>query len=87
VPAIFAVGTPKNEELTPENPVTRRFDDYMRNGYHKPADQYDAATWDLSGVEQDVRVYFETGWRLAEDTRFPNWRYGNMFRALRDAMR
>ncbi|MGH7726688.1 MAG: M28 family peptidase [Candidatus Eiseniibacteriota bacterium] len=86
VPALFAVGGPRNEELTPESPLYERFADYMANGYHKPGDEYDAATWDLAGVEGDVRAYFETGFRLADDDRFPNWRYGNEFRALRDRM-
>ena len=63
-----------------------RFDDYLANGYHKPGDEYDAGTWDLTGIEEDVRILFETGWRLADDSRFPNWRYGNEFRPLRDRM-
>ncbi len=58
----------------------------MNNGYHKVGDEYDAATWDMRGIEEDVRVLFETGYRIADDTRFPNWRWGSEFRAKRDAM-
>ena len=87
VPALFAVGNPRPEESPDGSPMAQRFADYLANGYHKVGDEYDAATWDLRGVEQDVRIYFETGWRLAEDVRFPNWRFGNEFRALRDRMR
>ena len=40
----------------------------------------------MQGIEGDVRIFFETGWRLVRDTRFPNWYYGNEFRPVRDAM-
>jgi hypothetical protein len=33
-----------------------------------------------------VRIYFETGWRIADSASFPNWHAGNEFRALRDRM-
>lgn len=88
VPAVFAVGGPRTEELEDEsNPVLARFTDYVTNGYHKPADEYDAETWDMAGIEGDARVFFETGWRIAQQGPLPNWRAGNEFRALRDAMR
>lgn len=87
VPALFAVGNPRAEDATDDSPVGKRFADYMVNGYHKVGDEYDAATWDLAGVEGDARVYFETGWRVAQTRRFPNWRYGNEFRTARDSMR
>jgi len=86
VPALFAVGGPRNEELVEGNPVLDKFMNYLSNGYHKVTDEYDAATWDLAGIEEDVRALFETGWRIAGDTRYPNWTYGNEFRPLRDRM-
>lgn len=86
VPALFSVGGPGPDEPE-DSALNQRFADYIQHGYHKPADEYDAATWDLSGVEGDTRVYFETGRRIAEDSQFPNWRYGTEFRRLRDAMR
>jgi Zn-dependent M28 family amino/carboxypeptidase len=87
VPAVFAVGNPTDADLAADTTISGRFTWYMQGGYHKPADEYDAATWKMDGIEGDVRVYFEMDYRLAQDTRFPNWRYGNQFRALRDAMR
>lgn len=87
VPALFAVGGPPHASLTDENPIAQRFADYLSNGYHKPNDAYDPATWDMRGIEEDARIYFEVGWRLAQDRRFPNWNYGNEFRVLRDRMR
>jgi Zn-dependent M28 family amino/carboxypeptidase len=86
VPAVFAVGNPLEEEMAPGTALSKRVTDYMNNGYHKVGDEYDAATWDMRGIEEDVRVLFETGYRIADDTRFPNWRWGSEFRAKRDAM-
>lgn len=87
VPAVFAVGNPRLDvELPDDHPMAVKFNAYMVSGYHKVGDEYDPSTWDMTGIEQDVRTFFETGWRLAEDTRFPNWRYGNEFRPLRDEM-
>ena len=88
VPAIFAVGGPRDTgTLDQTDPVIARFVDYVTTKYHKVADEYDAKTWDLAGVEGDVRVYFEAGLAIANDTRFPNWLAGNEFRKLREAMR
>jgi Zn-dependent M28 family amino/carboxypeptidase len=85
VPAIFSVGGPLSTEPE-DSAVNRALMDYVQNKYHKPTDEYDAATWDLRGVEEDVRVYFEAGLQLANETRFPNWQYETEFRLLRDRM-
>jgi Zn-dependent M28 family amino/carboxypeptidase len=86
VPAVFCVGGPAPDEPE-DSPVNQKMAEYGRTKYHKVTDEYDAATWDLTGVEEDARVYFEAGWNVADDVRFPNWYYGNEFRLLRDAMR
>ncbi len=60
-------------------------DAYTSERYHKPSDEYDPA-WDLSGAVDDARLLFRIGYRLANETAFPNWREGTEFRATRDAM-
>lgn len=62
-----------------------RHDEFTAERYHKPSDEYDPS-WDLSGGVQDLRLLFTVGYRLAIGTTFPNWREGNEFRTLRDAM-
>ncbi|MFQ5747349.1 MAG: M28 family metallopeptidase [Gemmatimonadota bacterium] len=62
-----------------------RRDEYTAERYHKPSDEYDES-WDLRGGVEDLRLLFTVGYRLATGTAFPNWREGNEFRALRDAM-
>ena len=51
-----------------------------------PADEYDAG-WDVSGTLQDLALYYDVGLGLANSSRWPNWRVGTEFRALRDASR
>jgi Zn-dependent M28 family amino/carboxypeptidase len=59
---------------------------YTDEAYHKPADEY-ADTWDLTGIESDVKVDYELVNRLANSAEWPNWYDGNEFKALRDAQR
>lgn len=53
--------------------------------YHKPGDEYDASTWDLTGTIDDLRLLFHVGFQLANESRFPNWYEGNAFKEKRDA--
>ena len=61
-----------------------RRDEYTAKRYHKPTDEYDPE-WDLSGAVNDLRILFDIGFRLSNETTFPNWRVGNEFRARREA--
>jgi Zn-dependent M28 family amino/carboxypeptidase len=61
--------------------------DYTDNRYHKPGDQYDAATWKLDGIVQDVETAYAVGEALANGGQWPNWNAGNPFKAARDKMR
>lgn len=61
-------------------------DRWVQEHYHKPSDEYDPQTWDLSGAIDDIRLLFRVGYRLSMEDRFPNWKPGNEFRALRDKM-
>jgi hypothetical protein len=58
--------------------------EYLRDAYHKPADEYDP-NWDLRGVQQDLWLYYQVGHELAHGNAWPNWRDGNEFRGIRDA--
>jgi Zn-dependent M28 family amino/carboxypeptidase len=59
-------------------------DDYTRNRYHKPADEYDPH-WDLSGVIENVQALHAVGKRLADESTFPQWNADSEFRAAREA--
>ncbi len=58
-------------------------DEYDRERYHKPGDEYSEA-WDVTGSVEDLRLLFEVGARVASETTWPEWREGNEFRPARD---
>ena len=60
-------------------------EDYVRNRYHTPADEYDPATWKLDGTVLDMAALFELGLALSYEERVPQWYPGNPFRAAREA--
>ena len=59
--------------------------EYTRDRYHKPADEYDPS-WDLRGMTQDLGLLFRVGYRLANESTFPNWSSASEFRTIRDSM-
>ena len=61
-------------------------EDYVKNKYHQPADEY-SADWEMSGIVQTLSVLQDTAAAMAYSDIWPNWRDGNEFRALRDAQR
>ena len=61
--------------------------DYTDNRYHKPGDQFDAASWKLDGIVQDLDTVYSIGDTLANGGQWPNWYAGNPFKAARDRMR
>ncbi|MEO7259266.1 MAG: M28 family peptidase, partial [Luteimonas sp.] len=60
--------------------------DYFDNRYHKPGDQYDAATWKLEGVLDDLNAVYGVGRELTGSDTWPNWYKSNPFKAARDKM-
>ncbi|HYA15997.1 MAG TPA: M28 family metallopeptidase [Bryobacteraceae bacterium] len=63
----------------------QKIDYYTAHDYHKPSDEV-KPDWDLSGAVDDLRVYFEIGFRVAQADTFPEWNIGTEFKAKRDAM-
>jgi Zn-dependent M28 family amino/carboxypeptidase len=58
-------------------------DEYTGNDYHKPSDEIKPG-WELSGAVQDLQLFFTIGYRVASATRYPEWKAGNEFKAIRD---
>jgi Zn-dependent M28 family amino/carboxypeptidase len=61
--------------------------DYVARAYHKPDDEFDPATWDLTGVSQDVTALYQVGRRLADSRDWPQWAPASEFKPIRDASR
>jgi Zn-dependent M28 family amino/carboxypeptidase len=61
-----------------------KVNEYIERDYHKVSDQV-KPDWDLSGAAEDLRLYYDILWRLAEDRRTPQWNRGSEFKAAREA--
>jgi Zn-dependent M28 family amino/carboxypeptidase len=62
-----------------------RRDEYTANDYHQPQDEIKPG-WEMGGAVQDLQLLLTMGYRVAEAERFPEWRPGNEFKAVRDRM-
>ncbi|GAA0710496.1 M28 family metallopeptidase [Dokdonella soli] len=56
----------------------KAYADYTANHYHKPSDVYDP-NWDFRGVIDDLKAFHAVGRKLADETRFPDWKAGADF--------
>jgi Zn-dependent M28 family amino/carboxypeptidase len=83
IPALYTDSGIDHVEHGEEWGLAQR-DTYTSERYHKPNDEFDP-NWDMSGAVDDVRLFFRVGYRLANESRFPNWREGTKFKAVRDS--
>jgi Zn-dependent M28 family amino/carboxypeptidase len=60
--------------------------DYNEHRYHKPGDQYDAATWKVEGVIDELNAAYGVGRELTRAGQWPQWYPNNPFKAARDKM-
>lgn len=56
---------------------------YTENDYHKPSDVV-RPDWDMSGAAQDLQFYWMIGYRVAQASKYPEWKPGTEFKALRE---
>ncbi|WP_375418400.1 M28 family metallopeptidase [uncultured Hymenobacter sp.] len=82
VPALYAKGEFDSRARGKAFAETQ-FKDYEAQRYHQPADEYNPR-WDLRGAEQDARLLFHIGQKIAGETTFPQWKAGSEFRAVRE---
>lgn len=61
-------------------------EDYIKNRYHGPKDEYDP-NWDWSGGLEDIGLFYTIGRELADSGAWPNWYPTAEFRAARDKSR
>jgi Zn-dependent M28 family amino/carboxypeptidase len=60
-------------------------DDWTEHRYHTPKDVV-LPDWNLDGTREDLKVLMAVGYRVAQADRFPEWKAGNEFKAVREAM-
>ena len=61
-------------------------EDYVKNRYHQPADEYDPK-WNWAGALEDLTIYYRMGRTLADGSAWPNWYPASEFRKIRDESR
>lgn len=78
VPAMFAKGWNDNREHGKEW-AAGKIKDYWANIYHKPTDQTHPGTDNYEGVMQEVYLFFDLGYLLANSSGFPQWKLDSEF--------
>ena len=58
-------------------------DEWTTKFYHQATDEVQP-WWDLSGAAEDGQLFFAMGYRVANADKFPEWKPGNEFKAIRD---
>lgn len=59
-------------------------DEYTKNNYHRPSDEYNANTWTMEGGIQELKLLFRVGRRLSFEQTMPQWKPGSEFKAIRE---
>lgn len=83
IPALYAGGGDEPID-TDAATYAERGKAYGQRGYHAPFDEYDAETWDISGIIDNMRLFFDVGYHLSNSDIFPQWKEGSEFKAIRE---
>lgn len=84
VPAFYAESGTDYIGQSPTYGLEKR-DEYTAHDYHQPSDEIKPG-WTTTGAVQDLQLLLTVGYRVAQATRYPEWRPGNEFKAIRDSM-
>ncbi|HET6266661.1 MAG TPA: M28 family peptidase, partial [Acidobacteriota bacterium] len=58
------------------------YQDYLKNHYHQPSDQYDPS-WELTGTKELAQFAIYLGWQVANDSAKTGWQPGDEFEKAR----
>ena len=58
--------------------------EYREKHYHRPSDEYDAASWTFAGGLDDLKLLFLVGKRLAFEDTMVKWKEGSEFKGVRE---
>jgi Zn-dependent M28 family amino/carboxypeptidase len=83
IPALY---TRNGMNVTGKDPDygKQKEEEYIEKSYHRPSDEYDPATWVLDGAIEDLKLMFQVGKRLAAADKWPQWKEGSEFKAIRE---
>lgn len=83
IPALYASGKYEGFEKSIDF-IKEMNDDYDNNKYHQPSDEYDPASFELSGIQFDAQLLYEIGLKLSNEDYFPKWYDRSEFKAARE---
>jgi Zn-dependent M28 family amino/carboxypeptidase len=83
IPALYASGAYEGFDISIED-IKKYNDHYRMYKYHQPSDEYDPETTELSGIQLDLQLLFNVGFKLANEDYFPKWYNGSEFKASRE---
>jgi Zn-dependent M28 family amino/carboxypeptidase len=86
IPALY---TETGEESEVSNGISSNIgkvlkEDYTKNRYHAPGDNFEPGKWNFEGMVTDLRLLFDVGYRLSNEKTFPGWKTGSEFKAIRE---
>tara|TARA_R110002167_G_scaffold128570_9_gene310927 strand:+ start:2811 stop:4433 length:1623 start_codon:yes stop_codon:yes gene_type:complete len=82
IPALYASGAYEGFNKSIEA-IKESKDYYLIHKYHQPSDEYNPETTELSGVQFDLQLFFNVGFKLSNEDYFPKWYDGSEFKAAR----
>lgn len=80
IPAVFP--NPGNEFVDKPKDYAETVDSLQNANYHSVSDEINEH-WDLSGMVQDVRLFFDAGYRILNTDEMQTWRQGDEFKQKR----
>ena len=83
VPAIYAKGYVESEKYG-KTETLNKINQYWKETYHTPFDEYHSATDDLSGIVQDAKLLYQVGLDLANTREWPAWNNDSEFKSIRE---
>lgn len=83
IPSLYAYGAFEGFTKSKEE-IKQVHEDYIINKYHMPTDEFDSKTFDLSGIQLDIQLLFDLGFKLANENKFPEWYDMSEFKTLRN---
>ncbi len=78
IPSLFAKGYSDQVDLGKEKTL-RVVEEYWKNTYHKPSDEYKSEEHNLQGLVDDTKLFFRLGYNLANSSYFPKWNLESEF--------
>lgn len=81
VPAAYFASGSDFIGRTPEWGKKKR-EEFEAKNYHQPSDEL-TPDWNLSGGVEDVQLYFQLGFEIAQAPKMPEWNKGDEFEAPR----